>query len=425
MQKGKEVERCSPPPSQSRSLTPVPQASPVEVSSPQTLPLPPKVPSTNPQPWKDLFAPSKHPDSTLKFFEPQLVNGVPRAKPPPEVAAEGALEWENALVVFLVGKKLPGRQVKDILERKWGKVGSMSFHTSGNGVFLVKFDSLQARDWVIDNGPWDVWGYHLVVRRWSRDLPLVLEECKTMPVWVKLSRVPIQYWTKIGLSYIASVIGKPLYMDVNTTKRHSLSFARICVEMVATSSFPDTIVLELENGCTTDISVEYPWKPAACTLCKVFEHSNKTCPKAVRREWMPRQVLMARRKPEDVDGWITVQKKGKGSDPLDVGLHQSNELEIAEPSMAPKAPIVPSEADVPNVEPHGEGETHMTVGATKPPRTPSKLGSGQQPLGDGGSKWDASTGVSRKLVLGSSNGHKKKKKKGHSAQGGVGSRKSK
>ncbi|GAV91360.1 DUF4283 domain-containing protein, partial [Cephalotus follicularis] len=102
------------------------------------------------------------------------------------------------------------RQVKDILERKWGKVGSLSFHSSGNGVFLVKFDSSQARDWVIDNGPWDVWGYHLVVRRWSRDMSLVLEECKTIPVWVKLSRVPVQYWTKLGLSYIASVIGKPL-----------------------------------------------------------------------------------------------------------------------------------------------------------------------------------------------------------------------
>ncbi|GAV92458.1 DUF4283 domain-containing protein, partial [Cephalotus follicularis] len=126
------------------------------------------------------------------------------------VAAEGIQEWKNALVVYLVGKKLPGRQVIGILERKWGKVGSLSFHATGNGVFLVKFDSLQARDWVIDNGPWDVWGYHLVIRRWSSDLPLVLEECKTIPVWVKLTRVPVQYWTKLSLSYIASVIGKPL-----------------------------------------------------------------------------------------------------------------------------------------------------------------------------------------------------------------------
>ncbi|GAV92869.1 DUF4283 domain-containing protein/zf-CCHC_4 domain-containing protein [Cephalotus follicularis] len=314
MQKGKEVVRCVPSTSvvPSHSLTHAPLASPLVDPTFQTLPSTTKVsPTKSSQPWKDLFAPPKNPDSTLKFFEPLLVDGVPRAKPPPEVAAEGAQEWEHALVVSLVGKKLPGRQVREVLERKWGKVGSPSFHATGNGVFLVKFDSLQAKDWVIDNGPWDVWGYHLVIRKWSRDLPMVLEDCKTMPVWVKLSGVPVQYWTKLGLSHIASVLGKPLYMDVNTTKRHSLSFARICVDMDATSSFPNSIDLELENGCTTSIGVEYPWRPAACTLCRVFDHSNKTCPKAVRREWIPRPILMAQRKPDDVEGWITVKKKGK------------------------------------------------------------------------------------------------------------------
>ncbi|GAV80399.1 LOW QUALITY PROTEIN: DUF4283 domain-containing protein, partial [Cephalotus follicularis] len=225
-------------------------------------------------------------------------------------------------------------------ERKWGKVGSLSFHATGNGVFLVKFDSLQARDWEIDNGPWDVWGYHLVIRKWSSDMPGMQDD----PVWVKLSGVPVQYWMKLGLSHIASVIGKPLYMDVNTTKRHSLSFARICIEIDATSSFRNRIVLELENGCTTKIGIEYPCKPAACNLCKVFDHSNKTCPKAVRREWMPRPILMAQRKPDDVDGWITVTKKGKESEhvpeePHQLVLPQSDEPVRVEPKEAPKTPI--------------------------------------------------------------------------------------
>ncbi|GAV92783.1 DUF4283 domain-containing protein/zf-CCHC_4 domain-containing protein, partial [Cephalotus follicularis] len=289
---------------------------------------------------------------------------------------------------------------------------------------------------VIDNGPWDVWGYHLIIRRWSSDLPLVLEECKTIPVWVKLSRVPVQYWTKLGLSYIASVIGKPLYMDVNTTKRHSLSFARICVEMAASSSFPDTIVLELENGCTTDIGVEYPWKPAACTLCKVFDHSNKKCPKAVRREWLPRPVIMARRKPDDVDGWITVQRKGKGAEssvvPNQLGQPPSVEPEGADMAQAPnmpiccnegQAPVVPSETDRPGGA--SVGAALVAGGGSKPPTTPVKASSGLHPQGDSGVKLDIGCGATGKLVQGSSSGHKKRKKKGGSAQGRVGVRKSK
>ncbi|GAV73967.1 DUF4283 domain-containing protein, partial [Cephalotus follicularis] len=218
-------------------------------------------PSKPAQAWKDLFSPSNNPDTTLEFFEPLLVDGVLRAKPPPEVAAKGALEWEHSLVAFLIGKRLPGKNVKDVLERKWGKVGHFSFHVVSNEVFMVKLDNGQARHWVMDNGPWDIWGYHLALRKWSKGMSLTLEDCKSIPVWVKLSRVPIQYWTKLGLSYIANVLGKPLHMDVSTTKRHALTFARVCVDMAATSTFPDNIILELEDGNTTTIGVEYPWRP--------------------------------------------------------------------------------------------------------------------------------------------------------------------
>ncbi|GAV75792.1 DUF4283 domain-containing protein, partial [Cephalotus follicularis] len=222
-------------------------------------------------------------------------------------------EWEHSIVAFLVGKKLPNRDVLQILQRKWGQVGRFSIHVAGNGVFLARFENRQARDWVIDNGPWDVWGYHLAVRPWSRDMSLSLGECKSMPLWVKLKGVPIQFWNKVGLSYIASVLGKPLHMDVTTMNRHALVFARVCIDMSTTSSFPESVTLELEDGRTTSIEVEYPWRPAACALYKVFDHSNRSCPKVTRREWMPRPVLMAQRKPEDAEGWITVKRKDNGA----------------------------------------------------------------------------------------------------------------
>ncbi|GAV72070.1 DUF4283 domain-containing protein, partial [Cephalotus follicularis] len=162
--------------------------------------------------------------------------------------------------------------VKEILERKWGPVGRFSIHMVGNGVFMIKFDNGQARDWVLANGPWDVWGYHLALRPWRKDVSLELGDCKSRPVWVKLRNVLVQYWNKVGLSYIASVLGKPLHMDANTTHRHALMFARVCIDMAATSSFPESVILELEDGSTTSVGVEYPWRPNACTLCKVFEH---------------------------------------------------------------------------------------------------------------------------------------------------------
>ncbi|GAV86637.1 DUF4283 domain-containing protein/zf-CCHC_4 domain-containing protein, partial [Cephalotus follicularis] len=130
---------------------------------------------------------------------------------------------------------------------------------------------------VLNNGPWDVWGYHLAIRPWIKGMSLALSDCRSMPVWVKLTGVPVQFWNKAGLSYIASVLGKPLHMDSSTTNRYALMFARVCIEMNATSPFPESVTLELEDGSTTSIGVEYPLRPAACTLCKVFDHSNRNC----------------------------------------------------------------------------------------------------------------------------------------------------
>ncbi|GAV73166.1 DUF4283 domain-containing protein, partial [Cephalotus follicularis] len=254
--------------------------------------------------------------------------------------------WENTLVAFLVGKKLPASKVKEVLLRKWGQVGTFSFHTVSNGVFLIKFDNGQTRDWIMDNGPWDIWGCHLALKKWTKGMSLKLEECSSIPVWVKLSNVPVHLWTKLGLSYISSVLGRPLYMDAQTTNRQALNYARVCVDMTATSSFPSSILLDLDDGISTVVGVEYPWRPQACSLCKVFDHANKSCPKAARREWIPKSVVETNRKPEDAEGRITVKKKNP--------QHMTVPLPTVDEAGAGKMDTIPNQA----------------------PKTPSKRGEG-------------------------------------------------
>ncbi|GAV92834.1 DUF4283 domain-containing protein, partial [Cephalotus follicularis] len=245
-----------------------------------------------------------------------------------------------SLVAFLVGKKLPANKVREVLLRKWGQVGSFSFHSVSNGVFLIKFENAHAQDWVMDNGPWDIWGYHIALRKWTKGMSLKLEECNSIPVWVKLTNVPIHLWSKLGLSYIASVLGRPLYMDAPTTNRKSLTFARVCVDMLASSSFPNAIHLDLDDGSSTIVGVEYPWKPQACSLYKVFDHANKSCPKAVRREWLPKPVVEACRQPEDAEGWITIKrKKSQIVTDIPAGDNSMGGESVVHPQQGPKTPI--------------------------------------------------------------------------------------
>ncbi|XP_044489108.1 uncharacterized protein LOC123213699 [Mangifera indica] len=82
--------------------------------------------------------------------------------------------------------------------------------------------------------------------------------------------IPLEFWTPKGLSYIASAIGNPLYMDSITEKGIRLEYARVCIEIKVDSECPESISLDLPNG-------EYAWKPIKCNRCQCFGHSTTSC----------------------------------------------------------------------------------------------------------------------------------------------------
>ena len=48
-----------------------------------------------------------------------------------------------------------------------------------------------------------------------------------IPIWAQFYNASLEYWTAIGLSYIASSIGKPLYAHLFTESCKKISYARV------------------------------------------------------------------------------------------------------------------------------------------------------------------------------------------------------
>ncbi|GAV90547.1 DUF4283 domain-containing protein [Cephalotus follicularis] len=207
-----------------------------------------------------------------------VCNGEIMAEMPEEIPAEGAKGWEHALVGFFVGKKIPFRSLQVILNKKWSSAVKFSIHTVENGIFVFKCKSVAVRDLILDNGPWDVWGVHLALRLWERDLPPINSGFTKILVWVKLMNIPMQYWTTQGLSRLASFLGYPLHMDPTMEVKQMINFARVCVEMKANREFPNVIKVRRMNGAIRQVKIEYSWKPPVCERCKVFDHSKRACP---------------------------------------------------------------------------------------------------------------------------------------------------
>ncbi|GAV78778.1 DUF4283 domain-containing protein [Cephalotus follicularis] len=157
--------------------------------------------ATPPTPqWRQLFQQPHRLEERLTYHAPKPVEGVCVVEPPDEVFELGVKVWSNALVGYFVGKRFPFKIVKEHLEKKWRKWGAVTVITGDNGTFLFKFDNSAARDLVLSNGPWEVWGAYLALRRWEEGMSLSKESFSNIPVWVKLANVPSELWTKQGLS---------------------------------------------------------------------------------------------------------------------------------------------------------------------------------------------------------------------------------
>ncbi|KAK1301684.1 hypothetical protein QJS10_CPB12g00915 [Acorus calamus] len=66
-------------------------------------------------------------------------------------------------------------------------------------------------------------------------------------------------------------------MDSSTANHTRIEYARICVEISASSSLPDFIRLR-EEGSIKTLQVEYEWKPSPSRSCNTFDHSDSQCP---------------------------------------------------------------------------------------------------------------------------------------------------
>lgn len=138
---------------------------------------------------------------------------------PKGIAAEGCVEWECTLVGYFLGQKLPYTMVNSLAHRLWDELGLEEVLSSDNGFYFFKFENSESLNQVLDRAPWHMANRPLVLKKWHPNMTLLFEELKTIPLWMKLFGVPLEYWTPVGLGHIASAVGKALHTDKMTANK--------------------------------------------------------------------------------------------------------------------------------------------------------------------------------------------------------------
>lgn len=205
--------------------------------------------------------------------------------------AYGAKVWENAVVGYALGSTPKLQEMVNFAKGVWKGIQIPQVYRLKSGVFLFNFNSGIAKKEVLDR----VWSFKqapLILKSWSPDMNL--EECNpdSIPVWVTLQDFDMQQWTTLGISKVASALGKPLATDLFTHNRQMLGYARVLVEVKVNQEIKEEIWIKHCTGKTISEKVHYEWDPKQCPYCKVWGHKEAGCAKKYKEseQWLQKEA---------------------------------------------------------------------------------------------------------------------------------------
>ncbi|XP_058784781.1 uncharacterized protein LOC131659638 [Vicia villosa] len=195
--------------------------------------------------------------------------------------------WETALILYAMGEELSMNVVKNFMERTWNfvKLPDMFYHEEG--YFILRFKSHDDLDAVLMRGPYTLRNISVMLREWKPNFDLKRDMLRTLPIWVKLPKLPLHLWGAKSLSKIGRAIRVPLVTDECTANKLRVSYARILVEVVITKEMTKEIAIKDCEGRKLLQPVEYEWKPLYCERCQCIGHK---CKDYVKKQWKPKAM---------------------------------------------------------------------------------------------------------------------------------------
>lgn len=118
----------------------------------------------------------------------------------------------------------------------------------------------------------------MYIALWCPEFSLEEPQLTSVVVLVELRWVPYLLFNKQSLSRLATAIGKPVSLALETERRENFEVAKMWVRVNLLSDLPKRIVSGFSNGREVDIHVSYPWLPLKCGGCGKFGHENIRCP---------------------------------------------------------------------------------------------------------------------------------------------------
>eukprot|EP00253_Pinus_taeda_P006832 PITA_06832 len=113
----------------------------------------------------------------------------------------------------------------------WKPKGSIDLHLRSNGFFTVVFTNIEDKDRIFEGGTYFYAAGDLYMQAWKMNFVPEQDTSTSVPVWVRLYSLPLDYWQTELLAAIGNKLGHFVKASEATRRAKYTSYARICVEM--------------------------------------------------------------------------------------------------------------------------------------------------------------------------------------------------
>lgn len=233
--------------------------------------------------WKDKVKPNsaKFESKGTPFM---LDSGEACMKIPNAVIEKNQKSWGS----FIIGQfyeEAPARgAVHAIVNGMWSKHRrDISVSKMDGKAFLFRVPWPNARRRILNQCLWQVDGQTMFVAKWSPGVKPEKPSMSTVPVWLDLTGVPLQFFNEDALKEIASLVGHPICLHPSTENLTNLEVAKVYTVIDPRQPLPETVNAQFESGEVVRIQVSSPWLPSLCSHCSKVGHTKSKCPNAPPR----------------------------------------------------------------------------------------------------------------------------------------------
>lgn len=167
------------------------------------------------------------------------------------------------------------------MPRKWQKEGRVKGIALSQEKFQFIFQNEHDLLDVLEKGVQTYNEWALVLERWMENPPE--DYLQFIPLWVRISRIPVNYYTTAALTTLGEMIGPVKVVAFDPAKPITQDFIRVQVRFNVAKPLKMARVLNMGGGRTHTIHFDYEKLQKRCFSCKRLNHEQSICPILVKK----------------------------------------------------------------------------------------------------------------------------------------------